>query len=93
MGSDTLRPQVPHQVIMENRQTLSVSGVSDVDSFDGQAVVAYTALGELTVRGNGLQILRLNVETGDLSLTGEIDALTYSSQPSSHGGKWKRLFR
>ncbi len=93
MAGETVRSTMPHQVIMENRRTLSVSGVSDVDSFDGLTVVAYTDLGELTVRGNGLQILRLNVETGDLSLTGEIDSLAYSSQPSSHGGKWKRLFR
>ena len=93
MAGETVRPTMPHQVIMENRKTLSVSGVADVDSFDGQAVVAYTDLGELTVRGHDLQILRLNVETGDLSLTGEIDALTYSSQPSARGGAWKRLFR
>ena len=93
MAGETVRPTVPHQVIMENRKTLSVSGVSDVDSFDGQAVVVYTNLGELTVRGEGLQILRLNVETGDLSLTGDIDSLTYSSESSAHGGKWKRLFR
>ncbi len=93
MAGETVRPTMPHQVIMENRRTLSVSGVSDVDSFDDLTVVAYTDLGELTVRGNGLQILRLNVETGDLSLTGEIDALSYSSQTSARGGKWKRLFR
>ncbi len=93
MAGETVRPTMPHQVIMENRKTLSVSGVSDVDSFDGLTVVAYTDLGELTVRGSGLQILRLNVETGDLSLVGEIDSLSYSAQPSAHGGKWKRLFR
>ena len=90
---DTARAARPHQVIMENRRTLSVSGVSDVDSFDGLTVVAYTDLGELTVRGSGLQIQRLNVETGDLSLVGEIDSLTYSAFSSRRGGKLKRLFR
>lgn len=92
MAGDTVRPVAPHQVIMENRNTLSVSGVSDVDSFDGTTVVVYTALGELTVRGDGLQIQRLNVETGDLSLTGTIDSLAYAENTSRRGG-WKRLFR
>lgn len=82
----------PHQVIMDNRSTLSVSGVSDVDSFDGSAVVAYTDMGELTVRGEGLQILRLNVESGDLSLSGRIDSLNYS-QTATRRGKLGRLFR
>ena len=91
--TETARTAMPHQVIMENRKALSVSGVSDVDSFDGLTVVAYTDLGELTVRGNDLQIQRLNVETGDLSLTGEIDSLTYAQFSSRRGGKLKRLFR
>lgn len=93
MTGEIARPAKPHQVIMENRNTLSVSGVSDVDSFDGLAVVVYTDLGELTVRGNGLQIQRLNVETGDLSLTGTIDSLTYAEHSSRRGGLFGRLFR
>ena len=92
MIGETVRPSVPHQVIMENRGTLSVSGVSDVDSFDDTTVVVYTSLGELTVRGEGLQIQRLNVETGDLSLQGTVDSLTYAENTSRRGG-WKRLFR
>ena len=93
MAGDTVRPTMPHQVIMENRKVLSVSGVSDVDSFDGLSVVVYTALGELTVRGSGLQIQRLNVETGDLSITGEIDSLTYAEHSARHTGIFKRLLR
>ena len=84
---------VPHQVILQDRQTLSVTGVSDVDSFDGLTVVVYTDQGELTVKGRDLQIQRLNVESGDLSLTGEIDSLVYSAQSSRRGGRLGRLFR
>lgn len=87
------RAAMPHQIILQDRKTLSVSGVSDVDSFDGLTVVAYTDLGELTIRGSGLTIQRLNVETGDLSLTGEVDSLTYSDMSSRHGGRLRRLFR
>lgn len=90
---DSVRAARPHQVIMENRRSLSVSGVSDVDSFDGLTVVAYTDMGEMTVRGSELQIQRLNVESGDLSLTGQIDSITYSDISSRRGGKLKRLFR
>lgn len=90
---DSVRVARPHQVIMENRRTLSVSGVSDVDSFDGLTVVAYTDMGEMTVRGSDLQIQRLNVESGDLSLTGQIDSITYSDISSRRGGKLRRLFR
>ena len=42
--------QMPHHLILENRRALTVSGVSDVDSFDDMTVVIYTELGELTVK-------------------------------------------
>ena len=83
---------LPHNLIMENRNRLTVSGVSDVDSFDEQTIVAYTDLGELVVKGSGLHINRLNIETGELTLTGEVDSLTYT-QGRQNGGMLSRLFR
>ena len=61
---------IPHQLMLEDRQRLTVSGVSDVDSFDDTAIVVYTDMGELTIKGEGLHISRLNVETGDLKVEG-----------------------
>lgn len=84
---------MPHQVILSDRREMTVSGVADVDSFDDSIIVAHTALGELTIKGNGLHILRLNTETGDLSLEGQIDALEYSAAKPTKGGLFGRLFR
>ena len=81
--------QMPHQLILEDRHALTVSGVSDVDSFDELTVVVYTDMGELTVKGEGLHINRLNVETGELTLEGNIESLTYAEVHSRSGGlKW-----
>ena len=66
--------QLPHHLVLEDRRALTVSGVSDVDSFDELTVVIYTEMGELTVKGQGLHINRLNVETGDLTLEGTIES-------------------
>ena len=89
------KPQVkiPHNVILEDRHTLSVSGVSDVDSFDEVTVTVYTDMGELTVKGEGLHINRLNIETGELTLEGSIQSLTYAEVPSRSGGFFGRLFK
>ena len=38
-------------LILENRKKLSISGVSDVLSFDDQIVILDTNLGLLTVKG------------------------------------------
>lgn len=87
-------PQVlPHQLILDDRRRLAVSGVSDVDSFDDNTVVAHTALGELTIKGKGLHICRLNTETGDLTMEGHVDLLEYSDTQPHKGGRLRRLFK
>lgn len=84
---------MPHHLMLEDRRALSVSGVSDVDSFDELTVVIYTDMGELTVKGEGLHINRLNVETGELTLEGAIQSLTYTEVHSRSGGFFSRLFK
>ena len=84
---------LPHQLVLDDRRRLTVSGVSDVDSFDDNTVVAHTNLGELTVRGHELHICRLNTESGELSLEGHIDALDYSDVQLKKDGFWRRWFR
>ena len=85
--------KLPHNLILEGRKFLTISGVSDVDSFDDQTVVAYTDLGELTIRGKNLHIKKLSLETGELALEGEISSLSYSDNQPITGGILSRLFR
>ena len=84
--------QVPHQLIMQERRLLELTGVSDVDCFVENTVTAYTSLGELTVRGKGLHIRQLNLESGSLSVEGQVDCLSYA-ETIRNGGFFGRLFR
>ena len=69
-----------HNAILENRKKLMLSGVTDVESFDEKLVVLYTELGELTVRGTQLHVNEMSVESGDLTIEGEIKALIYGEK-------------
>ena len=84
---------VPHNLVLEDRRMLTVSGVSDVDSFDEETVVVFTDLGELTVRGTNLHINRLSVEVGELIVEGNISALIYSDETPKNGGFFSKVFR
>lgn len=83
-----------HNMILENRKNLSISGITDVDSFDEREIILYTQLGELTIQGRELHIDAMSVETGDMTITGDIWALIYGDKdkkgPISALGK---LFR
>ena len=72
-----------HSIALCDRKKLNITGVEDVDCFNEQIVVLKTPLGMLTVTGAGLNMSRLNLEEGCVSLEGEVDAMEYT------GGKKK----
>ena len=82
-----------HHIIMEERSNLTVSGVLDIDSFDEQTIIAYTDLGEMLVKGTGLHINKIDLESGDLIVEGKISSVSYSEQAAVSGGFLSRLFR
>ncbi len=84
---------MPHNVIMKDRGELTLSGVTDVDSFDESTIIAYTDYGELTITGTNLHISSLNVDKGELSVDGRISQLSYIDQQPNKGGFFSKVFR
>ena len=71
---------VIQNLILENREELSISGVLDVLSFDDQIVILETELGLLTVKGENLRINKLSLDTAEVIVDGEIYTLSYSEK-------------
>lgn len=86
------RRDIPHTIILEGRERLSVSGVTDVQSFDEEQVLLETVRGMLVIRGQGLHIERLQLEPGELLVEGEIGLLEYDDSAQPRGGFLARLF-
>lgn len=77
---NTVKTGVIQNVILENRQKLSISGVLDVLSFDDQVVMVETELGLLTVKGEELKINKLSIDTSEIIVEGDISYLAYSEK-------------
>ena len=84
---------VSHGLIMQERKKLSVSGVCEVDSFDEDEIIAETAMGELTIKGEDLRIAGFNRETGDMAVEGRLIALAYTGDGKKSGSLFGRIFR
>lgn len=80
-----------HSLSMENREKLSLSGVEDVSGFDEHIVVLKTSMGELSIRGEGLHIGRIDLDSGSLELSGKVQELSYDESAPSPS-LWSRLF-
>ena len=81
-------------IILESRRKLTITGMTDVDSFDERTICLYTQLGELTVQGSSLHIDSMSIETGDMTISGEIRSLIYGDEQRRHPlSALGRLFR
>lgn len=85
---------MPHHLILEGRNRLSISGVENVESFDETGIVCQTTKGILIIKGSDLHVDRLNIEGGELSLEGQVDSMGYDDSVQDKGGSFlSRLFR
>lgn len=81
-------------LILENREKLSISGVIDVESFNDECVIVDTELGVLIVRGEDLRINKLNIENSELDIEGDIISCEYSDRDRSKGmGFFGKMFK
>lgn len=81
-----------HNIIVENRNKFTLTGVKEVLAYDENTILLDTDLGKLTVRGENLRLGQFDTVKGDINGSGEIYALAYSSNETS-GGFLSRLFK
>ena len=73
-------------LVLENREKLTISGVIDVLSFDDQIVILETELGMLNIKGDDLRINKLSIDTQDVIIEGNIGSLTYNEKEEKKNG-------
>ncbi len=89
---DDRAPVAPNNIVIEGRQRVSVSGVTEVESFNEREIIMGTSLGLLTVHGDGLHMEKLSVDSGDVLIIGSVDSLEYEEPEPERGGFFSRLF-
>ena len=86
-----------HAITIDRRNAISATGVLDVISFDEETIIAETEMGILIIRGANLHVNRLHLDSGDLSVDGEIVNVLYEDNTGGFGkGKasfFSRLFK
>lgn len=83
-------------IIIENREKISVSGIIDVESFNDECVIVDTELGVLVIRGEDLHISKLSIDNSELNIEGEIVSCEYNEKENtkSRGGSFlSRMFK
>lgn len=66
-----------HGISISERKNIMITGVKKIDSFDNEEFIMETTLGYLVIKGEELEIIKLDTYQGNVSIKGKIDALTY----------------
>lgn len=89
------RVERDHQLKINNRKNIEITGVKEVDSFDNEEFLLETVMGYLIVRGQNLQLKSLDVAEGLVEIKGKVYELSYVDEHHQEKAKGilSKLFR
>ncbi|WP_352418151.1 sporulation protein YabP [Proteiniborus sp.] len=74
-----------NNIILEDREKLGISGVEYVESFNDNTIVLATSKGGLSIKGASLNISKLNLDDGNVTIQGVINSIIYTNKEMSSG--------
>ena len=84
--------ELPHKLTLDGRNRLTMTGITEVESFDESMVVLHTTRGDLIVKGQGLHLQLLSLDGGQVHVDGTVDSMTYENEVREAGSFFARLF-
>lgn len=86
--------QQSHSLHINNRESMDLTGVIKVVTFNDENVVLQTSMGGLSIKGKSMKVNKLNVDNGEMSIEGYIYSLLYNDKESVNKEKLlKKLFK
>lgn len=72
--------KINSSAILTGRSFLALTGINEVVSFDDSMISLDSQGALLVVSGEGLSIVKLSLENGEVSVSGRIDAIVYTDE-------------
>ena len=84
-----------HGVTLSERKNIVISGVKKIDSFDEDEFYLETSMGDLIIKGEELEIIKLDTYQGNVSIKGKVDSLVYTEngKKKKENGVFNKLFK
>lgn len=76
-----------HSINLNERKSIYITGVVKIANFDDEEFFLETNMGNLTIKGQGLEMLKLDTKDGVVSIKGTIDSLQYSNKDEKKENK------
>lgn len=86
---------VNHIVSLNERKSIVITGVKKIESFDNEEFLLDTNLGMMLIKGENLEMIKLDTLEGNVSIKGHINGLNYleDGAPSKESNIFSKLFK
>ena len=81
-----------HNITINERKNIIISGVKKIESFDNEEFLLETTMGNIVIKGSELEIIKLDTYQGTVSIKGTINSLIYDSIKKEEG-VFSKLFK
>lgn len=96
MDKDNIITSSNHSITLNERKNLIITGVKKIDSFDDEEFLLETNMGYIVIKGEELEIIKLDTFQGNVSIKGRVNGLTYmesSTKKEKEDGLFSKLFK
>ena len=94
---ETIISNYNHSITLTERKNLLITGVKKIENFDKEEFLIETTMGFLVVKGDGLELIKLDTISGNVSNKGYVNGFTYiedNSKKDKDGSSiFQRLFK
>ena len=82
-----------HSFSVGERKNIALTGVVKIDSFDKEEFLIETSLGIMNIKGENLEVVRLDTYQGNLTIKGTINSISYIEDNKKELSIFNRLFK
>ena len=83
-----------HSFSVSERKNIIITGVVKIDNFDKEEFLLETVQGFMHIRGENLEVVKLDTYQGNITIKGKIDAIEYMDEVNKKETSFfNRLFK
>lgn len=86
-----------HSITITERKNLLITGVKKIENFDSEEFLLETVMGFLVVKGEELELVKLDTLAGNVSIKGLVKGFSYMDDTSKkikeNNSVFNRLFK
>lgn len=96
MDKESMITSLNHNVTVSDRKNIVITGVKKIESFDDEEFLMDTSMGYMLIKGENLEVIKLDTYQGNVSIKGKINQFSYmenSTKKEKEDGIFNKLFK